>query len=44
VLKQWFLRKFPEVEKYGAKEEFLDASEQLKFGINEDFTALAEAI
>ena len=43
VLKQWFLRKFPEVEKYGAKEEFLDASEQLKFGINEDFTALAEA-
>ena len=44
VLKQWFLRKFPEVEKYGAKEEFLDVSGQLKFGINEDFTALAEAI
>ena len=23
VIKQWFLRKYPEVEKYGAKEEFL---------------------
>ncbi len=23
VIKQWFLKKYPEVEKYGAKEEFL---------------------
>ena len=23
VIKQWFLRKYPEVEKYGAREEFL---------------------